>query len=92
MLAVERFDNLANPVAIEYLRLVRRKYSGLQKVYGSRYLDALAKVCGYRVANDGKTLVLGPQYLTRKEFKSKKESGQYMESTIEALADLGIIK
>lgn len=92
MIAVEIYENISNPQAVEFLRVLRREYSGLTKVYGTRYLDALAKVCGYQVTNYGKTLVLGPKNLTRKEFKSNRETGQFMESTIQDLVSFGIIK
>ena len=91
MLAIENFDNITNSAAVEFLRKLRNDYSGVSKVYGTRYLAALAKVCGYTVTNYGKTLILGPANATRKEFKANKEAGQFMEGTIQDLIGFGII-
>jgi hypothetical protein len=80
-------EHIANETARKVIDAIREKSSGLYKVYGSRYLAALAKECKYRdvcamhVA-DGGGFVLTLGNGIKKRFSTAKDAGLWMEGTL----------
>lgn len=88
-------SHIIHPIAKELIASIRSVNCGLTKVYGSRYLQALAGVCNYRVYPElieGKVkqviIVKGSKYLK----DSPSEAALFMERTIDDWYQLGILK
>jgi VIT1/CCC1 family predicted Fe2+/Mn2+ transporter len=81
-------DHITNQAARVLIGGLRDQFSGFNKMYGSRYIRALAEVCKYN-ETDYYTYQIG---LTSRKFASQKDAGVFMEKTINDLFDLGIMK
>lgn len=85
--------HIVHPVAQALIKGLRDVNCGLTKVYGSRYLQALANECGYRTFPkliEGKVkqvlIVRGTEQLK----DSPKDAALYMERTLDSWCQLGI--
>lgn len=88
-------DHITNERARKVIDQIRNKTSGLYKVYGSRYLAALAKQCNYRGVDaihtkDGGGFVLTLASGITKRFPTAKSVGLWMEGTINDWYALGV--
>jgi hypothetical protein len=81
-------DHITNAGARALIGGLRDKFCGLNKMYGVRYVRALAEVCKYQ-ETDFYTYRMG---LTTRKFRSQKEAGVFMEKTINDLFEFGILK
>lgn len=83
-------DHIKNAAARALVLSIRRKYCGITKIYGSRYMTQLETICGYMggATRTGYTLTIKN---TTKEFKTTKEAGLFMEATINDLFDFGLM-
>jgi hypothetical protein len=88
-------EHITNERARAVNDVIRAKSSGLYKVYGSRYLAALAKECNYRdvsamhVVNGG-GFVLTLANGIKKRFPTAKDAGLWMEGTLNDWYAMGV--
>lgn len=88
-------EHITNETARKVIDAIRAKSSGLYKVYGSRYLAALAKECKYNHISavhivDGGGFVLTLANGITKLFPTAKSVGVWMERTINDWYALGV--
>lgn len=83
-------DHIANAAARAAILTIRRKYCGITKIYGSRYMTQLETLCGYNGGATRTGYVLTIRN-TQKEFKTTKEAGLFMEATINDLFEFGLM-
>jgi hypothetical protein len=88
-------EHITNETARKVVDAVREKSSGLYKVYGSRYLAALAKERKYKHISsvhvaDGGGFVLTLTNGITKRFPTAKSVGLWMEGTINDWYALGV--
>jgi len=83
-------DHINNAAARALVLGVRRKFCGITKIYGSRYMSQLETLCGYMggATRTGYVLTISG---VDKEFKASKDAGLFMEAKINDLFDLGIM-
>lgn len=89
MITRHSLDHIADVRARAAIKAIRENSSGITKVYGIRYIAALAEVCKYQIGADaaGYYIAIGGVW---KRFANAKSIGLYMEATINDLYALGI--
>jgi hypothetical protein len=91
MLTRHSLDHIANDSARAAIRVIRDKTTGFRKVYGSRYLEALGRVCKSTVQATAEGTVVVLANGTTKLFPTAKSAGLYMEFTINDWYTLGVL-
>jgi hypothetical protein len=87
-------DHIKNTAAATFINGLRKEFSGLNKIYGSRYMVALSIVAKYEVytrLEDNKVVHVVRVSGVEKVFPSAKDAGIFMEQKIESLFDFGIM-
>jgi hypothetical protein len=90
MLTRQSLDHITDARAQAAIRDLRNKVSGLKKVYGIRYVAALAEACKYQIGADvnGYYIAKGGVW---KRFATAKSIGLHMEATINDWYALGVL-
>jgi len=91
MITRHSLDHIANDSARAAIQVLRDATTGFRKVYGSRYLEALAKVCKYSVGADAAGTYATLRNGLTVRFLTAKSAGRYMEATINDYYALGIL-
>lgn len=90
MITRHSLDHITDERAQAAIKSIRDKVSGLHKVYGIRYVAALAEACKYEIGADRDGYYIA-QNGVWKRFRTAKSIGLYMEATLNDRYALGVL-